>query len=124
MKKYQFNKTEPETLASLVEKAVKTGNEVKDELKRFREITDKLLKILENKPLIVITPPREIGDLDFNSQVKLLRVLQDKTYQVLGESVSHKTDVRVICATNRHLQEMVKKGTFREDLFIVSTLSQ
>jgi two-component system NtrC family response regulator len=58
----------------------------------------------------------EIGDLDYNSQVKLLRVLQDKTYQVLGESNNRKTDVRVVCATNRNLQEMVKKGTFREDL--------
>ena len=59
----------------------------------------------------------EIGDLDFNSQVKLLRVLQDKTYQMLGESTSHRTDVRIICATNRDLKEMVNKGTFREDLF-------
>lgn len=59
----------------------------------------------------------EIGDLDFNSQVKLLRVLQDKTYQVLGESASRRTDVRIICATNRDLKEMVNKGTFREDLF-------
>lgn len=59
----------------------------------------------------------EIGDLDPNSQVKLLRVLQDKTYQVLGESTTRKTDVRVICATNRNLQEMVDKGLFREDLF-------
>jgi DNA-binding NtrC family response regulator len=58
----------------------------------------------------------EIGDLDFNSQVKLLRVLQDKTYQVLGESNTRKTDIRIICATNRNLQEMVRKGTFREDL--------
>jgi len=58
----------------------------------------------------------EIGDLDFNLQVKLLRVLQDKTYQLLGESVTRRIDVRVICATNRNLKEMVKKGTFREDL--------
>lgn len=59
----------------------------------------------------------EIGDLDFNSQVKLLRVLQDKTYQVLGDSRTKKVDVRIICATNRKLLEMVEKGTFREDLF-------
>jgi len=59
----------------------------------------------------------EIGDLDFNSQVKLLRVLQDRTYQVLGESRTRKTDVRVICATNKNLREMVNKGTFREDLY-------
>lgn len=59
----------------------------------------------------------EIGDLDFNSQVKLLRVLQDKTFQVLGDSKIRKLDVRVICATNRNIHEMVEKGTFREDLF-------
>jgi two-component system NtrC family response regulator len=59
----------------------------------------------------------EIGDLDFNSQVKLLRVLQDKTYQVLGDSKTRELDVRVICATNRNIHEMVGKGTFREDLF-------
>jgi DNA-binding NtrC family response regulator len=59
----------------------------------------------------------EIGDLDFNSQVKLLRVLQDKTYQVLGDSKTKTVDVRVICATNRKLHDMVEKGTFREDLF-------
>ena len=59
----------------------------------------------------------EIGDLDYNSQVKLLRVLQDKTYQVLGDSKTRKLNVRVICATNRNLHEMVEKGTFREDLF-------
>jgi len=59
----------------------------------------------------------EIGDLDYNSQVKLLRVLQDKTYQVLGESNSRKIDIRVICATNRNLKEMIQKETFREDLF-------
>jgi len=58
----------------------------------------------------------EVGDLDFNSQVKLLRVLQDKTFQVLGESNTRRIDVRVICATNRNLKEMVKNGTFREDL--------
>ncbi|MBN1996141.1 sigma-54-dependent Fis family transcriptional regulator [candidate division KSB1 bacterium] len=59
----------------------------------------------------------EIGDLDTVSQVKLLRVLQDKTYQVLGDSHTKKLDVRVVCATNRNLHEMVEKGTFREDLF-------
>lgn len=59
----------------------------------------------------------EIGDLDLNSQVKLLRVLQDKTYQILGDSKIRKLDVRVICATNRNIHEMVEKGTFREDLF-------
>lgn len=58
----------------------------------------------------------EIGDLDAASQVKLLRVLQDRTYEVLGSSRTKTVDVRVICATNRPLEEMVAKGTFREDL--------
>ncbi|MFD1144183.1 sigma-54-dependent transcriptional regulator [Larkinella insperata] len=58
----------------------------------------------------------EIGDLDLSSQVKLLRVLQDRTFEPLGSSRSKTVDVRVICATNRNLEEMVAKGTFREDL--------
>lgn len=59
----------------------------------------------------------EIGDLDPASQVKLLRVLQDRTFEPLGSSRSKTADVRVICATNRNLEEMVAKGTFREDLY-------
>jgi len=58
----------------------------------------------------------EIGDLDPGSQVKLLRVLQDRTYEVLGSSRTKVVDARVVCATNRPLQEMVLKGSFREDL--------
>jgi DNA-binding NtrC family response regulator len=58
----------------------------------------------------------EIGDLDAGSQVKLLRVLQDRTYEVLGSSRTKMVDVRVVSATNRNLDEMVDKGTFREDL--------
>src|SRR5438045_7164568 len=58
----------------------------------------------------------EIGDLDAGSQVKLLRVLQDRTYEVLGSSRTKIVDVRVVCATNRNLEEMVSLGTFREDL--------
>jgi DNA-binding NtrC family response regulator len=58
----------------------------------------------------------EIGDLDAGSQVKLLRVLQDRTYEVLGSSRTKTVDVRVVCATNKNLQEMVARGTFREDL--------
>ncbi len=58
----------------------------------------------------------EIGDLDFSSQVKLLRVLQDRTYEVLGSSRTKTLDVRVVCATNRNLEEMVLKNQFREDL--------
>jgi two-component system NtrC family response regulator len=59
----------------------------------------------------------EIGDLDLNSQVKLLRVLQDRTYEVLGDSRTRSVDVRVICATNRNLKEMVAQKKFREDLY-------
>jgi DNA-binding NtrC family response regulator len=59
----------------------------------------------------------EIGDLDPSSQVKLLRVLQDRTYEVLGSSRSRSVDVRVICATNKNLNEMISRSTFREDLF-------
>lgn len=59
----------------------------------------------------------EIGELDLASQVKLLRVLQERTFEPLGSSKSRKVDVRVICATNRNLEEMVAQGTFREDLF-------
>src|SRR5258708_556250 len=58
----------------------------------------------------------EIGDLDQGSQVKLLRVLQDRTYEVLGSSRTKTVDVRVICATNRNLNEMVNNKIFREDL--------
>jgi DNA-binding NtrC family response regulator len=58
----------------------------------------------------------EIGDLDINSQVKMLRVLQDRTYEVLGSSVSRSVDVRVVSATNRSLVEMIERNEFREDL--------
>lgn len=58
----------------------------------------------------------EIGDLEMASQVKLLRVLQDRTYEVLGSSRSKTLNVRVVCATNRDLEAMVAKNTFREDL--------
>ncbi|TDE16372.1 sigma-54-dependent transcriptional regulator [Dyadobacter psychrotolerans] len=59
----------------------------------------------------------EIGELDLSSQVKLLRVLQERTFEPLGSSKSRTVDVRVICATNRNLEEMVANGTFREDLY-------
>lgn len=59
----------------------------------------------------------EIGDLDINSQVKLLRVLQEHTYEPLGDTRTRRADVRVVCATNADLNEMLKDGTFREDLF-------
>lgn len=58
----------------------------------------------------------EIGDLDPAAQVKLLRVLQERQYERLGESKSRKTDIRIISATSRDLRSMVTAGTFREDL--------
>jgi two-component system NtrC family response regulator len=58
----------------------------------------------------------EIGDLDASSQVKLLRVLQDRTYEVLGSSQQRSVDVRVVAATNRALPDLVRRGEFREDL--------
>ncbi|MDJ1468392.1 sigma-54-dependent transcriptional regulator [Xanthocytophaga flava] len=59
----------------------------------------------------------EIGELELSNQVKLLRVLQDKTFEVLGSSQTRTVDVRVVSATNRDLEKMVAEGTFREDLF-------
>ncbi len=59
----------------------------------------------------------EIGDISPAMQVKLLRVLQTKTYEPLGSNTPVKTDVRIIAATNKNLEEMVRQGTFREDLY-------
>lgn len=59
----------------------------------------------------------EIGDMELNNQVKLLRVLQDRTFEVLGSSRTKKVDVRVICATNKNLEQQVAENKFREDLF-------
>lgn len=59
----------------------------------------------------------EIGDLDASSQVKLLRVLQEHTYERLGDSRTRRADVRVVCATNMDLKQAVAEGRFREDLY-------
>jgi transcriptional regulator with PAS, ATPase and Fis domain len=59
----------------------------------------------------------EIGDIPQSVQVKLLRVLQEKIYEPLGSNTPVKADVRIITATNRNLQELVREGLFREDLF-------
>ena len=59
----------------------------------------------------------EIGELPMANQVKLLRVLQEKTYEVLGSSVTKKSDVRVISATNKNLETQVYNNDFREDLY-------
>jgi DNA-binding NtrC family response regulator len=58
----------------------------------------------------------EIGEIDPSAQVKLLRVLQDRSYEVLGSSITRTVDVRVVSATNRDLAEQVARGLFREDL--------
>jgi two-component system, NtrC family, response regulator AlgB len=58
----------------------------------------------------------EIGELPMEIQPKLLRLLQEREYERLGESKIRMANVRVIAATNRHLKEAVAKGTFREDL--------
>jgi len=59
----------------------------------------------------------EIGDIGLSTQVKLLRVLQEKEFERVGGAESIKADVRVIAATNKNLEEAIKKGQFREDLF-------
>lgn len=59
----------------------------------------------------------EIGDLPLSAQAKLLRVLQDKTFERIGGTETIRVDVRIIAATNRNLKEEIKRGRFREDLF-------
>jgi PAS domain S-box-containing protein len=59
----------------------------------------------------------EIGDLSKGTQVKLLRVLEQKEYEPLGSTATERVDVRIIAATNRDLMEMMRRREFREDLF-------
>ncbi len=59
----------------------------------------------------------EIGDLPSSTQVKLLRILQEREFERLGSTKSIKVDVRVICATNRNLEEAIEENKFREDLY-------
>jgi NtrC-family two-component system response regulator AlgB len=59
----------------------------------------------------------EIGDLPLTLQPKLLRLLQEKRYERVGEPSTRSSDVRILAATNHKLEEAVAKGTFREDLF-------
>ena len=59
----------------------------------------------------------EIGEIPPSVQVKLLRVLQEKVYEPLGSNTPVRADVRIIAATNRRLEVLVKEGRFREDLF-------
>jgi len=59
----------------------------------------------------------EIGDLGFQSQIKLLRLLQEKEYYPLGADIPRFTDSLIVLATNKNLEEMVHNGTFRKDLY-------
>ena len=59
----------------------------------------------------------EIGEIDASTQVKLLRFLGERTFERVGSNKTLSSDVRVVTATNKNLAEMVKGGTFREDLF-------
>jgi DNA-binding NtrC family response regulator len=59
----------------------------------------------------------EIGELSLNVQAKLLRVLDTGEFTRVGDTVTRKADIRIVSATNRHLEDMVKAGLFRKDLF-------
>ncbi|MGI9276227.1 MAG: sigma-54 dependent transcriptional regulator [Endozoicomonas sp.] len=59
----------------------------------------------------------EIGDMPLHMQVKLLRVLQERTFERVGGSEPIQADVRIIAATHKNLEEMIEQGTFREDLY-------
>jgi NtrC-family two-component system response regulator AlgB len=59
----------------------------------------------------------EIGDLPMEIQPKLLRLLQEREYERVGESITRKADVRIVAATNRDLKKRVAEGAFREDLY-------
>ncbi|MEW6068761.1 MAG: sigma-54 dependent transcriptional regulator [Nitrospirota bacterium] len=59
----------------------------------------------------------EIGDMDIGVQAQFLKVIEEKTYRRLGEVKVRKSDFRPICATNKNLQEEVKEGRFRQDLY-------
>ncbi|MBN7769623.1 sigma-54 dependent transcriptional regulator [Marinobacter daepoensis] len=59
----------------------------------------------------------EIGDMPLNMQVKILRVLQERTFEKVGSNRTQTADVRVIAATHKNLEEMIESGDFREDLY-------
>ncbi|ENA0262131.1 transcriptional regulator FleQ, partial [Pseudomonas aeruginosa] len=59
----------------------------------------------------------EIGDMPLPMQVKLLRVLQERTFERVGSNKTQNVDVRIIAATHKNLEKMIEDGTFREDLY-------
>ena len=59
----------------------------------------------------------EFGEISLNTQTKLLRVLEDKTYTPVGSTRPHKTDIRIVAATNKNLKQLVEQGLMREDLY-------
>jgi len=59
----------------------------------------------------------EIGDMPLNMQVKILRVLQERTFEKVGSNRTQSANVRVIAATHKHLEDMIESGDFREDLY-------
>jgi Nif-specific regulatory protein len=59
----------------------------------------------------------EIGDLPASTQVKLLRILQSREFERIGSTTPIAADVRIICATNRNLEELIERNLFREDLY-------
>lgn len=59
----------------------------------------------------------EIGDMSLETQVRMLRLLEDRTFERIGGSETLRVKTRIVAATNRNLEEMVRKGTFREDLY-------
>ncbi|MFA3783664.1 sigma-54 interaction domain-containing protein [Melioribacteraceae bacterium 4301-Me] len=78
---------------------------VKDRIGRF-ELADKGTIFLD-----------EIGEMPLQMQALLLRVIQEGTFERLGESITRKVDVRIIAATNINIKEAIKNGSFREDLY-------
>ena len=59
----------------------------------------------------------EIGDMSLPMQVKLLRVLQERTFERVGSNATRECNVRIVAATHRNLEQMIEQGRFREDLF-------
>ena len=59
----------------------------------------------------------EIGDMSLTMQVKLLRVLQERVFERVGSALQYRCNVRIVAATHRNLEEAIRKGSFREDLF-------